>query len=233
MTTEQQYADQLVAFAKAQLGKPYVWGGAGPNYWDCSGLTMGAGASIGVPLAHGSHEQFLAYPRITDGLQPGDFPFFYGGELPGPGVWRPGHVGVFVATVGEVAQMISAFDEQMGVCYTEFSPVVDQQSTEPMAYWGAIRPARYGRSLPHPTEPTLFYKVPNMTGPSVVLCQNRLVVHGFQSVLAYAGCKSGVDGIFGSRTRLAVEYFQMKEELVTDGIVGALTWGALLTGTTN
>jgi cell wall-associated NlpC family hydrolase len=221
VTTEQEYADQLVAFAKAQLGKPYVWGGTGPNVWDCSGLTMMAAASIGVWLAHASSEQFVAYPRIADALRPGDFPFFHGGEEFPP---RPGHVGIYVGD----DTMISAFDEQMGVCCTKFSPIVDQESTEPMAYWGAIRPALYGRSLPHPSEPTLFLTEPLMTGPSVVLCQNRLVAYGFQSILAYPGCKSGVDGIFGDRTRLAVEYFQMKEELVCDGIVGALTWGALL-----
>ena len=42
-----------IAFARAQLGKPYSWGGAGPNSWDCSGLTMKSYAAAGVNI--GSH----------------------------------------------------------------------------------------------------------------------------------------------------------------------------------
>jgi cell wall-associated NlpC family hydrolase len=185
---------------------------------------MMAAASIGVLMEHGSAGQFNIpqAPRVTAPYQPGDYMYFYGGEPPGSD--RPGHVGIYVSE----NRMISAFDEQMGVCYTTFVPDIDRTSNNPLAFWGATRPALWGKSLPHPTEPTLFYTVPNMTGSSVVLCQNRLVLYGFKSVLAYAGCSGGVDGVFGSRTRLAVEYFQMKEELVTDGIVGVLTWGALL-----
>jgi len=35
-----------------QLGKPYVFGAAGPDSWDCSGLTMGAWAAAGIALPH-------------------------------------------------------------------------------------------------------------------------------------------------------------------------------------
>ena len=41
---------KVVRFALAQLGKPYVWGAAGPSSYDCSGLTLAAWATVGIPL---------------------------------------------------------------------------------------------------------------------------------------------------------------------------------------
>ena len=48
---QRQGAD-AVAYARAQLGKPYVFGAAGPDAFDCSGLTMMAWAAAGVSLPH-------------------------------------------------------------------------------------------------------------------------------------------------------------------------------------
>ena len=48
-----------ISYARAQLGEPYVWGGAGPSGWDCSGLTMMAYSSVGVSIGgHGSTSQY-------------------------------------------------------------------------------------------------------------------------------------------------------------------------------
>ena len=67
-----------VAFAKAQLGKPYVWGAAGPNAYDCSGLTMAAWGKAGVKMEHGSRAQYADFPKVSRSeLQPGDLVFFY------------------------------------------------------------------------------------------------------------------------------------------------------------
>jgi cell wall-associated NlpC family hydrolase len=66
-----------VAFAYAQIGEPYVWGAAGPDAWDCSGLTMGAWASAGVYLPHYSVAQYEATtPIAASQLQPGDLVFW-------------------------------------------------------------------------------------------------------------------------------------------------------------
>ena len=64
--------------ALAQLGDPYVWGGAGPDVFDCSGLTMYAYAAAGVSLPHSSNMQSTMGTAVasTD-LQPGDLVFFY------------------------------------------------------------------------------------------------------------------------------------------------------------
>src|SRR5205814_10135269 len=66
-----------VAYARAQLGKPYAYAGGGPDTFDCSGLTMMAWAQGGVLMEHGSQAQYNAFPHVPlDQLQPGDLVFF-------------------------------------------------------------------------------------------------------------------------------------------------------------
>ena len=67
-----------VRFALAQVGDAYVYGAAGPNAWDCSGLTMVAWGQAGVGLPHSSSAQFGSGPRIpASALRPGDLVFYY------------------------------------------------------------------------------------------------------------------------------------------------------------
>jgi peptidoglycan DL-endopeptidase CwlO len=71
-------AATAVNTAKAQLGKPYQWGGAGPDNFDCSGLTMYAWHAGGVLLPHSAAMQYDAIAHISvSQLQPGDLVFFY------------------------------------------------------------------------------------------------------------------------------------------------------------
>ncbi len=72
-----QGAAAAIAFAKAQLGEPYVWGAAGPDSWDCSGLTMGAWGAAGVSIPHWGVAQYYATTPISASqLQPGDLLFW-------------------------------------------------------------------------------------------------------------------------------------------------------------
>jgi peptidoglycan DL-endopeptidase CwlO len=71
-------AAAAVAYARAQVGKPYCYGGEGPGCFDCSGLTMMAWAQAGVSLPHSSAAQYSVGRRISAGeLQPGDLIFYY------------------------------------------------------------------------------------------------------------------------------------------------------------
>jgi len=72
-------AATALAFAKAQIGKPYVFGAAGPGSWDCSGLTMMAWRAAGVSLPHSAHEQYnvVGHKVSQADLQPGDLVMFY------------------------------------------------------------------------------------------------------------------------------------------------------------
>ncbi|GAB2836672.1 hypothetical protein GCM10027176_46260 [Actinoallomurus bryophytorum] len=70
-------ARAVLAYAFAQRGDPYVFGAAGPNTFDCSGLTLKAYEAIGVHLPHSAALQWAQGPRIPDGQeQPGDLVFF-------------------------------------------------------------------------------------------------------------------------------------------------------------
>ncbi|HEY5785228.1 MAG TPA: NlpC/P60 family protein [Microlunatus sp.] len=69
-----------LAFAKSQLGKPYRYASAGPNAYDCSGLTSAAWAKAGVSLPRTSQTQIGVGRSVSKSeLQPGDLVFYYGG----------------------------------------------------------------------------------------------------------------------------------------------------------
>lgn len=67
-----------VSVALAQVGKPYVYGAAGPDSFDCSGLTMYAWGKAGVSLPHSSALQpSYGTPVSLNDLMPGDLIFYY------------------------------------------------------------------------------------------------------------------------------------------------------------
>ena len=70
-------AASAVRMAMAQIGKPYVWGAAGPGSYDCSGLMLVAWRAGGKSLPHSSRAQFSATRRVSiSQIQPGDMVFF-------------------------------------------------------------------------------------------------------------------------------------------------------------
>ncbi|MEV7393656.1 MULTISPECIES: C40 family peptidase [unclassified Streptomyces] len=69
---------KAVAFATAQLGKPYVWGAEGPDSYDCSGLTSQAWASAGQPIPRTSEEQWKQLKHIdVKDMRPGDLIIYF------------------------------------------------------------------------------------------------------------------------------------------------------------
>jgi peptidoglycan DL-endopeptidase CwlO len=81
-------AAAAVQFAMAQVGDSYVYGAAGPDAYDCSGLTMMAWAQAGVALPHSSSAQMgSGTPVSASALQPGDLVFYYS---------PVSHVGIYV-----------------------------------------------------------------------------------------------------------------------------------------
>jgi cell wall-associated NlpC family hydrolase len=70
-------AQTAIAAAEAQLGKPYLWGGAGPDSFDCSGLVSWAWAAAGVYLPHLAQLQYDLTRRVAiSDLLPGDLVFY-------------------------------------------------------------------------------------------------------------------------------------------------------------
>jgi cell wall-associated NlpC family hydrolase len=73
-------ADKAVAYAYAQLGKPYVWGATGPDSFDCSGLMYASWQSAGVTLPRTTYDEWASLPHIPlSDVQPGDL-ILYNGE---------------------------------------------------------------------------------------------------------------------------------------------------------
>ncbi|MEU0407065.1 NlpC/P60 family protein [Streptomyces griseorubiginosus] len=71
-------AAKALAFARAQIGKPYVWGATGPGSYDCSGLTQAAWKAAGVDLPRVTYDQVDAGTTVSlADAQPGDLVFFY------------------------------------------------------------------------------------------------------------------------------------------------------------
>ncbi|MEV5661258.1 C40 family peptidase [Streptomyces flaveolus] len=71
-------AGKALAFARAQIGKPYVWGATGPGSYDCSGLTQAAWKAAGVTLPRTTYDQVESGTTVSvSQAQPGDLVFFY------------------------------------------------------------------------------------------------------------------------------------------------------------
>ncbi|WP_030894704.1 C40 family peptidase [Streptomyces sp. NRRL S-474] len=81
-------AEKALAFARAQIGKPYVWGAVGPGSYDCSGLTQAAWKAAGVTLPRTTYDQVNAGTTVPiSQALPGDLVFFYDDVT---------HVGIYI-----------------------------------------------------------------------------------------------------------------------------------------
>jgi peptidoglycan DL-endopeptidase CwlO len=79
---------QALAAAMTRLGDPYVWGAAGPDEFDCSGLVVWAFAQVGIALPHFTGDLWNSGVHIPrSDLEPGDLVFFY------PDI---SHVGIYI-----------------------------------------------------------------------------------------------------------------------------------------
>ncbi|MFE2276066.1 NlpC/P60 family protein [Streptomyces sp. NPDC059454] len=90
-STDSSYAtkaEKALAFARAQIGKPYVWGATGPGSYDCSGLTQAAWKAAGVTVPRTTYDQVDAGTTVpVSQALPGDLVFFYDDVT---------HVGIYI-----------------------------------------------------------------------------------------------------------------------------------------
>lgn len=114
---------EIVALARSQIGVPYLWGGATPAGFDCSGLVQWTYSQVEVSLPRTAQEQYDATTRISpDDLRPGDLVFF-ASTFPSTD-WIT-HVGIYLGdglmvnapTDGDVVRTMPAFDGFWGAHY--------------------------------------------------------------------------------------------------------------------
>jgi peptidoglycan DL-endopeptidase CwlO len=92
-----------ITYAEQQIGQPYLWGGTGPDAFDCSGLVMMAYRAAGIDIARTSEQQWVTERHVPAAqVQPGDLVFFAGADGTPT---SPGHVGLVIGH----GQMIEAY----------------------------------------------------------------------------------------------------------------------------
>ena len=102
-----QAAQAAVNTAMAQQGKPYAWGGSGPNSFDCSGLTQFAFKAAGITLPRTTSAQAtVGTPVARANLQPGDLVFFYS-PISHVGIYIGNGQMVHAPTSGSVVKTVS------------------------------------------------------------------------------------------------------------------------------
>ena len=106
-------AAAAVAEARRQIGKPYRWGAAGPDSFDCSGLTLWAWRAGGRSLPHSSRAQYAATSRVPlSAIQPGDL-VFYGTPIHHMGIYVGGGTMVEASQTGTPVRYASIYRRDM------------------------------------------------------------------------------------------------------------------------
>ena len=106
----------VVGVAMRYLGTPYVWGGASPGGFDCSGFIMYAYAQVGVSLPHFTGAQYaMGTPVPRDQLEPGDLVFFDG--LGHAGIYIGGGQFIHAPHTGDVVKISSMSESWYAATY--------------------------------------------------------------------------------------------------------------------
>ncbi len=130
-------AAAAIAFARAQLGRPYEWGGTGPGAYDCSGLVMMAYRAAGIGIARTSQAQWASEQQVpASQVQPGDLVFFAGADGT---TTSPGHVGLVIGNGQMIEAYATGFPIRISAYGAASSPPGDQDPvgfTDPAANAG-------------------------------------------------------------------------------------------------
>ena len=150
-TASNAAGERAVAFVRAQLGKPYLFGGTGPNRWDCSGLVQAAWRTAGVSLPRVAVDQWKRTPGVSPALvRPGDLVVYRGGA----------HIAMYVGN-GQIIEAprpgsVVRTAPFKGGWYTDnFTAVVRPGGTGNPGFPLPARPA-----VPKPVEPRAQVPVP-------------------------------------------------------------------------
>ncbi|MGI8575407.1 MAG: peptidoglycan-binding protein [Egibacteraceae bacterium] len=189
-------ARKAVRYAKAQIGKPYRWGGTGPDAFDCSGLTYMAYQTAGVSIPRTSSAQYAGLPRVSrKNLKPGDLIFRYN---------PVSHVGIYVGN----GKVVNA---------QQTSRPVALESVDWANFTAAARPSGKVTKRRRHRESAIADGVlkPGERGAMVAGWQRQLNKTRKRNIAA--------DGYYGPGTRRATKTFQRRYRLTVDGLAGPNT----------
>lgn len=142
VTTSTPKGDKASAFAKKQIGDPYLWGGNGPNRWDCSGLTSGAWRSVGVSIPRTADQQWKKLKRVSlNSLKPGDLIAF------GYSSSYANHIGIYVGN-GYLVDTASKYGGGVGM-----GKLSSRTGGGSWKILGAVRPVPYVGNTTAPKPP--------------------------------------------------------------------------------
>jgi cell wall-associated NlpC family hydrolase len=141
-----QVVASVISYARTQLGKPYLWGGTGPDSFDCSGLMMMAYRAAGINIPRTSEEQWSWGPRVSASqVEPGDLVFFAGSDGTPT---SPGHVGLVIGKNTMIEAYATGFPIRISQFGTPGSAAGDGTVvgfTRPWAHSGITLPAQAAR----------------------------------------------------------------------------------------
>ncbi len=140
-----------VGYAREQLGKPYLWGGTGPDAFDCSGLMMMAYRAAGISIPRTSQLQWAWGPKIpASQVRPGDLVFFAGSDGTPT---APGHVGLVIGKGMMLEAYATGFPIRISAYGTSAAAAGDGTVvgfTRPWAHAGIKLPAGPSPVTPRP-----------------------------------------------------------------------------------
>lgn len=150
-TVPNQAVAAAIAYAQQQIGKPYLWGGTGPDSFDCSGLMLMAYRAAGISIPRTSQAQFAWGPKVpASQVEPGDLVFFAGSDGTAT---APGHVGLVIGGGKMIEAYATGFPLRVSTYGVASSAGGDKQVvgfTRPWAHAGVTLPA--GSTTPTPSQ---------------------------------------------------------------------------------
>jgi cell wall-associated NlpC family hydrolase len=130
-----------ISYAQQQIGKPYLWGGTGPDAFDCSGLVMMAYQAAGISIPRTSEDQSSWGPSVpASQVEPGDLVFFAGSDGTAT---APGHVGMVIGGGKMIEAYATGFPIRVSTYGASTSAGGDTQVvgfTRPWAHAGVTLP---------------------------------------------------------------------------------------------
>lgn len=215
-------AAKAIAFAKTQLGKPYVFGATGPGSWDCSALVQAAWGAAGVSIGRDTYAQATLTRVSKSSMRPGDLLLY---DIPGDSQPNPNHVAMYMGN-GQVIEATASLTATQTILSGAKRGVNTSYESQRDAYiTSVVRPAP--GDVAGGTTPPPVVKLPvvdiSMTiaaakagNGDVTVVQNGLAKLGFLT--------TAERGPFGPKTKTAYAAYQRSLGYTgsdADGIPGA------------